>query len=372
MLVTGFDDRARYVMIGGFLGAGKTTAVDRLARMLADRGLVVGLITNDQSTGLVDTALLRSHGFEVEEIAGGCFCCRFDSLQEAAGRLSAATRPDVFLAEPVGSCTDLSATLVQPIKMMFEHEFTQSPLTVLADPFVLRGILDGNSNSLHPSTRYIYQMQLEEADIIALNKIDLLEPEELGTLEQLIKNSFPRAKIRFLSSLFGHGIDDWLKEIMAAESHTSGIAEVDYRRYAEGELRLAWLNAEIRLSGLSGAMDWRRFCSTLLDKLRTTAIKGEMAVGHIKLLLTTENGHLAASLTANGKEASMRDDLRDAAIESRLILNARVDTTPETLKIIVQEAIKAACGNSARFRIKRISSTRPGVPHPTHRILPVV
>jgi G3E family GTPase len=86
VLVTGSDDRARYVMIGGFLGAGKTTAVDRLARMLADRGLVVGLITNDQSTGLVDTALLRSHGFEVEEIAGGCFCCRFDSLQEAAGR----------------------------------------------------------------------------------------------------------------------------------------------------------------------------------------------------------------------------------------------------------------------------------------------
>ncbi len=67
------NGKAHYVMIGGFLGAGKTTAIDQLARELTDRGLRVGLITNDQSSGLVDTALLRSHGFAVEEITGGCF-----------------------------------------------------------------------------------------------------------------------------------------------------------------------------------------------------------------------------------------------------------------------------------------------------------
>ena len=37
----------------------------------------VGLITNDQSTGLVDTTLLDAHGFPTEEIPGGCFCCKF-------------------------------------------------------------------------------------------------------------------------------------------------------------------------------------------------------------------------------------------------------------------------------------------------------
>src|SRR5678809_1652312 len=103
--------RARYIMIGGFLGAGKTTAVGRLARVLTDKGLRVGLITNDQGRNLVDTAMLRSQGFATEEIPGGCFCCRFNSLVEAAQKLSDATRPDVFIAEPVGSCTDLVATV---------------------------------------------------------------------------------------------------------------------------------------------------------------------------------------------------------------------------------------------------------------------
>ncbi len=88
--------RARYLMIGGFLGAGKTTAVAALAPRLTEAGQRVGLITNDQSTGLVDTSILRSHGFDVQEIAGGCFCCRFQALSEAAERLTESTRPDVY------------------------------------------------------------------------------------------------------------------------------------------------------------------------------------------------------------------------------------------------------------------------------------
>ena len=69
----------------------------------------MGLITNDQSVGLVDSAILSHNGeFAVEEITGGCFCCRFNSLLEASeSAVSEASRPDVFIAEPVGSCTDL-------------------------------------------------------------------------------------------------------------------------------------------------------------------------------------------------------------------------------------------------------------------------
>src|SRR5262250_1953443 len=94
----------RYIMIGGFLGAGKTTAIAMLAQRLSAQGKRVGLITNDQGSELVDTAMLRAKGFPTEEIPGGCFCCRFNSLVDAADRLDATSSPDVFIAEPVGSC----------------------------------------------------------------------------------------------------------------------------------------------------------------------------------------------------------------------------------------------------------------------------
>src|SRR3954466_16020667 len=104
-------ERLRFVMVGGFLGAGKTTALARLARFYTSRGQKVGLVTNDQAAHLVDTTSLRSQGFAVEETAGACFCCRFDDLVDRVGRLEAQERPDVILAEPVGSCTDLVATV---------------------------------------------------------------------------------------------------------------------------------------------------------------------------------------------------------------------------------------------------------------------
>src|SRR4026207_1588659 len=119
----------RYIMIGGFLGAGKTTSVARLARRLTDQGLRVGLITNDQGSELVDTAMLRSRGFATEEIAGGCFCCRFNSLLDAAKNLNDETRPDVFIAEPVGSCTDLVATVTYPLRRMYPEGFSIAPLS---------------------------------------------------------------------------------------------------------------------------------------------------------------------------------------------------------------------------------------------------
>src|SRR6266704_1227232 len=120
-------DKCRYIMIGGFLGAGKTTSVARLARRLTDQGRRVGLITNDQGSGLVDTAMLRSRGFATEEIPGGCFCCRFHSLVEAAQHLTANSRPEVFIAEPVGSCTDLLATVTYPLRRLYGDDFTVAP-----------------------------------------------------------------------------------------------------------------------------------------------------------------------------------------------------------------------------------------------------
>src|SRR5262245_60456804 len=53
---------ADYIMVGGFLGAGKTTAMLRLAEHLTQRGQRVGLITNDQSQGLVDTSIVTAKG----------------------------------------------------------------------------------------------------------------------------------------------------------------------------------------------------------------------------------------------------------------------------------------------------------------------
>src|SRR5438105_5156312 len=115
--------RLRFIMVGGFLGAGKTTTLARLARFYMERGQRVGLVTNDQAQDLVDTNSLRAQGFPVEEVPGACFCCRFEDLMAKVQQLQDSERPDIILAEPVGSCTDLVATVVQPLKDLYGERF---------------------------------------------------------------------------------------------------------------------------------------------------------------------------------------------------------------------------------------------------------
>src|SRR5213594_1457207 len=221
--------KARYIMIGGFLGAGKTTSVAQLAQRLSSQGHRVGLITNDQGSELVDTAMLRSRGFATEEIPGGCFCCRFNSLVEAADRLTAASRPEVFIAEPVGSCTDLVATVAYPLRRIYGDNFLISPLSVLVDPMRALRVFDLERGSrFSEKVLYIYRKQLEEADLIVINKTDLVDSAQLGSLQNALSGEFPEAQILQASARNNHGLQAWFERLTASEQASRAAMEVDY------------------------------------------------------------------------------------------------------------------------------------------------
>src|SRR6185312_8109073 len=129
----GLVKKSWIVPVGGFLGAGKTTLVIAAARHLQQQGLKPAAILNDQGADLVDTAYTRASGLPASEVTGGCFCCRFSDFLAAADQLRSYA-PDVIFAEPVGSCTDLSATILQPLKSGSLGQYRLAPLTVLVDP----------------------------------------------------------------------------------------------------------------------------------------------------------------------------------------------------------------------------------------------
>lgn len=110
--------------MGGFLRAGKTTRVALPAKFLTGRDIGCFLITNDLLDKLVDTALalaeVESGAAEaVRQAAGGCFCCQVNEPGRVLRELDETARPNVFIAEPVGSCTDLVATVLLPLKDIY-------------------------------------------------------------------------------------------------------------------------------------------------------------------------------------------------------------------------------------------------------------
>ena len=365
--------KARYVMLGGFLGAGKTTAVAKLAERLTQQGLRVGLITNDQGKELVDTAMLRSRGFATEEIPGGCFCCRFNSLVDAANKLTESTRPDVFIAEPVGSCTDLVATVTYPLRRMYGNQFLIAPLSVLVDPVRAQrvlGLADGGQFS--EKVLYIYRKQLEEADLIVVNKREILDALQLDRLRLRLAEQFPRAKVLAVSARTGAGLDDWFNQITATEQVARVAMDVDYEVYAEGEALLGWLNATVILSNQK-SFDGNQVIRDLANTMSRLLADAGAEVAHLKMTLEPEDaglGDLAViNLVRNDFVPELSQELSDWLDAGKLILNCRAEASPDVLHAALTQALTETGKQHPHLflRLEHLEHFRPGKPQPTHR-----
>lgn len=365
---------ARYIMVGGFLGSGKSTGIARLARRLTGKGLRVGLITNDQGSSLVDTRSLRSQGFSVEEIAGGCFCCRFNSLLDAARKLGACNHLDVFIAEPVGSCTDLVATVSYPLRRIYGEGFKIAPLSVLVDPIrALRVLGLEAGRGFSPKVVYVYRKQLEEADFIVINKCDLLSDEQCLSLRQALTREYPAATIFEVSARLGDGLDAWFDRVLSEEMRPGKTMEVDYEAYAEGEALLGWLNCTIHVSSgreLDGNALLREFAGTIQRRLNHTE------VAHLKLTLSPDGSPAGGQGELGAVNLVRQDFVPELSLElavpiesGEIILNLRAEADPDTLRGVVEEEIENyRARTGVGLEIEHLECFKPGKPVPMHRI----
>jgi Ni2+-binding GTPase involved in maturation of urease and hydrogenase len=362
--------KMRVIVVGGFLGSGKTTLLAQAAKHFAAQGKRVGIITNDQAAHLVDTQILKGLNVEVEEVAGGCFCCRFEDLERAASRLFKDFRPDVLLSEPVGSCTDISATVLQPMKQQWGEWVEISPFSVLADPLRLRKTLDDESN-FPESVRYIIKKQFEEADYIVINKTDLLSRHELAELREKVASTWCNTKILEISALQDRGVTEWLDTVSGVLGGGNKILEVDYDTYARGEAELGWLNTSISLIAHEET-DWDIFALDVICRIQSELSSRSAEIGHLKLLLANSTGQIVANATSISEKPAVHGSMGKDTGAVTIVLNARALVEPDQLKSIVESSIIGVAGEVIEIFSLSMNSFSPAYPRPTHRMARVV
>ncbi len=361
-------------MIGGFLGAGKTTTIARLASHFVEQGLNVGLVTNDQAYNLVDTETLRGQGFRVGEVPGACFCCKFDDLIETVGKLSTDETPDLVITEPVGSCTDLFATVIQPMRELYGDRFEMGPLVVLLKPEHGRKILSQTKGrGFSPKAEYIFLKQLEEADAIAVNKIDKLDSAQRSELLQSVTARFDVPAFG-MSAKSGEGFEALVAAVNAIPQERNRMMEMDYDVYAEGEAELGWLNCQITADSKpdsaaeSTTFELDRLVLGLVDRVGQKLVADGHEIAHLKVLGQTLTESSIANLVGSSTESEMSLASEIKTSHADLLVNARVAASPEELERVVQWAtaeLESELGLS--LEISSMQSFRPGRPNPTHR-----
>ena len=359
----------RFIMIGGFLGAGKTTTVARLAAHYRQLGKNVAIVTNDQASDLVDTLMLRSQGFQVGEVAGSCFCCNFNGLTSAVESLSSDQRPDIVLAEPVGSCTDLVATVIRPLEKIYAQPFDIAPYGVIIKPSHGFKILGGEGQrGFSPKAEYIFRKQIEEADFILLNRVDELTPAQVDELSSLLDKEYPSIPILRLSAKSGTGFEALCEFLDQQGAFGQRVMEVDYDVYAEGEAELGWLNCQTQIQSAQ-PLELDRFLLALVSRLHQVLIHKAAEAAHLKVIGMTDGVYAVANLISNETQPVLSLSSHWTGTRFDLVLNARVAIDPVELETLIREALQSeAEAFGATTEIHSLQCFRPGRPVPTHRL----
>ena len=216
---------------------------------------------------------------------------------------------------------------------------------------------------------YIYRKQLEEAEIVVVNKCDLVDAPRLARLRDALAAVAPRAVILECSAREGTGLEPWFERMLAEASRAAAIAEIDYDAYAHGESLLGWLNAEVRVGASAAAeYDGTTLLVEVMQGVREALARSGREIAHMKGTLSVEGDPYelaAANLVRTTDAPAVSHRLAEPIDIGRLLLNLRAEAAPDELEAAVRAALDAV---RPPCEILHLEHFRPGRPVPTHRV----
>ncbi|MBS7611601.1 hypothetical protein KEJ27_05270 [Candidatus Bathyarchaeota archaeon] len=359
--------KPKLVLIGGFLGSGKTTLLLRLGEALTnEHGKRVVMITNDQGEVLVDSVIAKDYGFETAEIIRGCFCCNFQIFIKHAQKILEELRPDVILAEPVGSCSGLMPTLYRPIQEFYSGEFKLAPLIIMVDASrLLKLHQEINLLDAGDPIAYLIASQIKEGEIMCINKVDLVDDSTIMDTLSLLRRMRPEAEFVLTSAKFNVGVDKVVDVILKGVSRRLPYPDVDMIKYTEAELELAWFDGlyEVKSEGSFNPMD---FIKEVLEDVVGQIASHNGFIAHVKAYLRTPNRAFKASVTSTDSNVDIGGpESVEHTNSGVLLVNARVKLSPEKLSEIVNIALeKKALKYNVTLPKIRAEAYRPKPPKP--------
>lgn len=333
-----------FMVVSGFLGAGKTTTMIAIAKDINARYGKASVIANDLGAkNLVDTKFSKASGCDITELTGECICYQTENLVDRLRRLFDYEKNDFVMSDIPGCGVGALDHVYFKLNAEYHGEFDLAPFTVVADPERLRTIMPEQADiNLPQEMNYLFRSQLMEADVILLNKIDLLSREQVASCMTFLREFCPEAAVFAVSARENIGICEAVDYLM---SHRARLKPIDIGyggpEFVEAEQKLSWYNRQVYLRHCCASFDGNAFVADFIESIREKLKAHHRNVPHLKVYAEAEDGTACkASLLGVDYETQFDSTLFTEWSDLPVIINARAACESQLLSELMDEALQ--------------------------------
>lgn len=353
------------IVVGGFLGSGKTTTIINMGKYLAEKGKKVAIIVNEIGEIGIDGDVIKRFGFDTKEITSGCICCSLKvGLRTTVTLLVKEYNPDILMIEPTG--------IAFPHVIRDEIELMNLGEQVRIAPLVT--LIDGSRfKHLMKEVKDFAMRQIIDAEILGINKVDLIEPIRLPILEASVQQLNPKARVVLLSGKdTGERFENFMQIVLPdleGISETVPKAEIEEKvepsapQEIESSIeasKVGSYSAEFTVEDESLSTEAARELTTeLMNAIKAKVLKlNPEFVGHIKLFLDNGSETVKQSVTIYYEKP--QEDIiksKEGAVPTLKILSAVSNVEKGAVKDAVNRSVQEV------FERKKVKVSKPEPDH---------
>ena len=330
----------KFVVFSGFLGSGKTTTMMALTKYHTAHHGKAAMISNDLGHGvsLADDRFARLSGCSASQITDDCICYVNEQL---ADRLNGYYSEgfELVVSDIPGFGVGALEHVYHGLAEKFPGQFELAPFTVLVEPKTVELLRSGQGGD----QEYLYNTQLVEADLIVLNKCDLLDDAQREADICWLRENYPEAMVIAISARKEEGLEELSRALTQGQASMRR-PDIGYGgeafRHAMGKISEYYI--QYRAVVCCNDFDGNAYLLDMARAVRDGIGQAGQLIPHLKLLAWEPEGDFGkADLIGTEREIEVTRRFERPCADIAVILNASAACPADQLEEILVGAMNS-------------------------------
>lgn len=338
----------KFAVFSGFLGSGKTTTMMALTKYHTAHHAKAAMISNDLGHGvtLADTRFAQLCGCNASEMTDECICYQNENLAE---RLDACFDDgcELVISDIPGFGVGALEHVYHGLSEKFPGRFELAPFTVLVEPRTLELLRSGRGGDLE----YLYDTQLSEADLIALNKCDLIGEEQKAADLAWLRECYPLAEAIAISALRGDGLEA-LSRALTQGKASMRRPDIGYggEAFMAAMSKMSEFYLQYHAAVCCNGFDGDAYLLDIAESVQAGILDAEDEIPHLKLLAWEPEGKFG-KVDVIGTDRAIEVNHRFGApcTEIAVVLNVSAACPSGKLDELITKVVSSVSG---RYRLE--------------------